>query len=189
VTKRHAVIAVAIAFGCASAYPFTVTAPCVAGVPSGRYLATNAGGDRIAGGFCEGVRCGRFSIFVRSDVHIADFPYRDGQLHGELELWYQPASAPNYLSRLKARFLYSVGYRDGLSSYWCPNGRRLAEVLYAAGVMSSASAWECNGKPLSGRSADSLARRLLDSDRTYFAILESTLDEAAPSCDRRQTKR
>lgn len=162
---------------------FASQVDCSGGVPDGSYLSTNTGGDRIVGEFCEGLRCGRFEIFTRSEVRIAEFPYRDGVIDGQLDLWYNPESAPDYPSRHKARFMYSGGRRNGLSKYWCSNGLRRAEVSYADGLIEMASAWSCDGRRISGKQASLVARDLQAKDEEYFEVLLSTLDEAAPSCD------
>jgi hypothetical protein len=168
---------------------FTSQVECSDGVPNGSYLSTSTGGDRIVGAYCEGRRCGRFEIFVRSDVRVAAFPFLDNVLDGELDLWYQPQNAPDYASRHKARFQYSKGRRDGLSQYWCPNGRRRAEVLYAGGVIEHADVWNCEVKRVSGKEASLIARQLRENDERYFKVLLSTLEEAAPSCEGSKAKK
>jgi len=168
--------------GCATAYPFTTNVACKAGRPNGDYLATNTGGDRIVGAYCEGVRCGRFQVFVQSDERIAEFPYENGVVSGEVDLWYRLENTQNYPSRHKARFNYAGGRRHGLSRYWCPNGLRLAEVTFATGTITDAVVWSCDGSQLSQGEATKRALDLLERDEAYFRILFSVLDEAEPTC-------
>jgi hypothetical protein len=140
-------------------------------------------GDRVSGAYCDGLRCGKFEIFVRQDVRIAAFPYLDGEIDGPLDLWYQPQNAPYYPSKHKARFEYYRGRRSGVSRYWCSNGHPRAEVFFSDGQIDSASAWRCEKKLEPVSDAMLVARDLLAKDETYFDVLISFLDEAAPSCD------
>lgn len=171
-----------LSLGCATAYPFTSNVACDSGRPNGDYLARNAGGDRILGAYCEGVRCGRFQIFVQSNQRIAEFPYENGVVSGEVDLWYRVGSTHNYPSRHKARFKYESGRRHGLSRYWCPNGLPLADVTFTEGRVVSAAAWTCHGGQLSAADSKKRALELLERDETYFRILYSVLDEAEPTC-------
>jgi hypothetical protein len=172
----------AASLGCAHNYPYDVSVRCNGALPAGSYLATNAGGDRIQGTYCDGLRCGPFQLHVRSDVLIAELPFEDGVLHGVARFWYQPQIAPTSPDQRKLDATFETGTRHGESRYWWPNGALSGVVVYELGRITTASGWSDAGAALSRAEAMRMATQRQAYDEDYLSVLLSVLSDASPTC-------
>jgi hypothetical protein len=185
---RLAAAALALVAASALAQDFVVEGFCRDGQPHGAYeLKGKAGEVRVVGAFNRGKRTGSFLFWSSAGARIAQLPYDDDLLNGNLAAWYLPGDRVAD-PRQKLEASYAQGRLAGVKRSWYPSGRDRTEFRYQDGALVEARAFAENGRRLSATEAQAMAHRDAEADRRFVesleAIVRANLPRCAPSGDR-----
>lgn len=181
--SRLACAGLALAAASAWAQDFTVAGSCREGLPHGAYELRGAGGQmRAVGAFNRGKRMGSFLFWSETGARVAQLPYDEDLLNGNVASWYLPSSRRAEQVQ-KSEANYAQGRLAGPKRSWYPNGRDRTELRYDAGTLGAARAFAENGKPLAEREARTLAARDEASDARAIEALETLVRTHLPRCE------
>jgi hypothetical protein len=136
----------------------------------------------VTGAFAGGLRHGPFEFFASSGEKIAEIPYEQGKIHGDVRLWYHPLSVRKNEPRLKLQARYDHGVPTGAEVSWYPGGKPRARFRYLDGNLVDAEAWDSDGAALTLDDARRLAGQDLQADDRYYRTLEGVVDSNPPRC-------
>ncbi|MFO1397073.1 MAG: hypothetical protein U1F48_08425 [Burkholderiales bacterium] len=173
----------ALAAAGAGAQDFTVTGNCRDGLPHGAYELRGGGGQvRAVGAFNRGKRMGSFLFWTESGARLAQLPYDEDVLNGNVAAWYAPAARrAEQVQRLEAN--YAQGALAGPKRSWYTSGRDRTDLRYDAGTLAAARAFAENGNALAEADARALARRDEAADARFVETLEALVRSHLPRCD------
>ncbi len=180
---------VAAAAAGTGATDLAVSGSCRDGLPHGAYEVRGAGGQlRIAGAFNRGKRMGSFLFWSDAGARVAQLPYDDDVLNGNVAVWYPPAARRDEQVQ-KVEVHYAQGRLAGPKRTWYPTGRDRTDLRYEAGTLATARAFAPNGKALAAADARALAQRDEAADARFVeslaALVQAHLPRCEPASDRR----
>lgn len=180
---RAACAWLALAAAGAAAQDFTVSGNCREGLPHGAYELRGAGGQvRIVGAFNRGKRMGSFLFWSETGVRVAQLPYDEDLLNGNVASWYPPTlRRTEQVQKLEAN--YAQGRLAGPKRSWYATGRDRTELRYDAGTLAAARAVAESGKPLADADARALAVRDEAADARFIESLETLVRDHLPRCE------
>ena len=160
---------------------FTVVGSCRDGQPHGAYELKDAAGTvRVVGAFNRGKRTGSFLFWSAGGARLAQLPYDDDELSGNVAVWYPPVPGADQRQKLEAA--YARGRLSGAKRSWHANGRERTQLRYADGELVEARAFADTGKPLPDADARTLAVRDQAVDARFIHSLSALVREHLPRC-------
>ncbi len=107
-------------------------------VVDGKIIASGLGGGGLGGRGLEpwdSVATTTNGVLVLKSVYVvAEMPYRDGKINGEVWSWLAPG-------RIDSHARYVDGKIEGPWSFWWPNGQKQSEVWHVHGVENGNCVW------------------------------------------------
>jgi hypothetical protein len=165
----------------ASAQGLRVEGSCRDGYPHGSYELRDANGMvRAVGAFNRGKRTGSFLFWSAGGARLAQLPYDDDELSGNVAVWYPPVRGAEQRQKLEAA--YARGRLSGAKRSWHANGRERTQLRYADGELVEARAFADTGKPLPDADARTLAVRDQAVDARFIHSLAALVREHLPRC-------
>lgn len=160
-----------------------VAGSCRDGLPHGAYELRTAGGQlRVAGAFNRGKRMGSFLFWSDTGARVAQLPYDDDVLNGNVASWYPPAARRDeQVQKLEAH--YAQGRLAGPKRTWYATGRDRTDLRYEAGTLAAARAFAPGGKAVAEADARALARRDEAADARFVESLEALVRAHLPRCE------
>ncbi len=157
-------------------------------VPQGNFTVTRESGIHVAmGKMLNGKLDGEIIYFASTGDTVAKINYKEGILHGDVMLWYNPVSLRDMkgiLNKLnmnnKLNTTYINGKLNGHKIHWYPSGEKSLELEYENGELIKASGWYNTGVLVKSSEVKITAEKALSDDNAFYKNMERIVFKYLP---------